>query len=94
MKTLKAKSVDEYIAAFPKKTQALLKQMRAAIKKAAPTAEEIMSRPEVNVGEYVHLVRYSNGLYYCHSLKVRNGGDCKSAAEAAADFWLRAKESK
>ncbi len=43
MKTIKPKSVDEYIAAFPKKTQTLLKQMRATIKKAAPTAEEVIS---------------------------------------------------
>lgn len=43
MKALKAKSVDEYIAAFPKKTQAFLKQMRTTIKKAAPTSEEVIS---------------------------------------------------
>jgi uncharacterized protein YdhG (YjbR/CyaY superfamily) len=43
MKGTKHESVDEYIAAFPKKTQALLKQIRASIKKAAPTAEEVIS---------------------------------------------------
>lgn len=43
MQTIKHTSVDEYIAAFPEKTQALLKQMRATIKKAAPTAEEVIS---------------------------------------------------
>lgn len=43
MKTIKPKSVDEYIAAFPKKTQALLKQMRSTIKKTVPTAEEVIS---------------------------------------------------
>ena len=43
MITIKAKNVDEYIAAFPKATQQLLKQMRATIKKAAPDAEEVIS---------------------------------------------------
>jgi uncharacterized protein YdhG (YjbR/CyaY superfamily) len=36
-------TVDEYIAAFPKKVQQLLKQMRAAVKAAAPKAEEVIS---------------------------------------------------
>jgi uncharacterized protein YdhG (YjbR/CyaY superfamily) len=38
-----ASTVDEYIAAFPKEVQQLLKQMRAAIKAAAPKAEEVIS---------------------------------------------------
>lgn len=33
-------NVDEYISSFPKETQKYLKQIRAAIKKAAPNAEE------------------------------------------------------
>lgn len=36
-------TVDAYIAAFPKEVQQLLKQMRAAIKAAAPKAEEVIS---------------------------------------------------
>lgn len=43
MITIKAKNVDEYIAAFPGATQQLLKQMRATIRKAAPDAEEVIS---------------------------------------------------
>ena len=35
--------VDEYIAGFPKDTQKLLEQLRAAIMKAAPGAEEAIS---------------------------------------------------
>jgi len=38
--TAAPKNVDEYIESFPKETQKYLKQMRAAIKKAAPKAEE------------------------------------------------------
>ena len=34
------KNVDEYINSFPEKTRELLKQIRAAIKLAAPDAEE------------------------------------------------------
>jgi uncharacterized protein YdhG (YjbR/CyaY superfamily) len=40
MKMIKANTVDEYIAAFPVPTQAMLRQMRAIIKKNAPEAEE------------------------------------------------------
>jgi uncharacterized protein YdhG (YjbR/CyaY superfamily) len=36
-------STDAYIASFPKKTQLLLKQVRVAIKEAAPKAEELIS---------------------------------------------------
>lgn len=35
--------VNSYIAAFPKETQKLLKQLRAIIKKTVPGAEEIIS---------------------------------------------------
>jgi uncharacterized protein YdhG (YjbR/CyaY superfamily) len=35
--------VDEYIAAFPPEVQQLLEKMRAAIRKAAPEAEETIS---------------------------------------------------
>jgi uncharacterized protein YdhG (YjbR/CyaY superfamily) len=38
-----AKNVGDYIAVFPKETQTLLRQMRAAIKAAAPGAEEVIS---------------------------------------------------
>ena len=33
-------SIDEYIAAFPKKTQKILVELRVTIKAAAPQAEE------------------------------------------------------
>src|SRR5882757_9693943 len=37
------KDVNEYIAAYPKETQKLIKQFRSTIKKAAPKAEEVIS---------------------------------------------------
>ncbi|MFA5835152.1 MAG: DUF1801 domain-containing protein [Bacteroidota bacterium] len=40
MQTSKTKNIDDYIAHFPNSTQKLLKEMRAAIKKAAPETEE------------------------------------------------------
>lgn len=43
MNTTKPNKVSEYIEDFPKATQALLNQLRAVIKKAAPDAEEIIS---------------------------------------------------
>lgn len=36
-------NMDAYIAGFPEETQAILEQLRAAIKKAAPDAEETIS---------------------------------------------------
>ncbi len=39
----KPKNTDEYIKGFPPKTQKLLKSIRAAIKKSAPKAEEVIS---------------------------------------------------
>ena len=42
-KTIAPVTVDSYIAGFPKKTQELLQQIRATIKKAAPSAEETIS---------------------------------------------------
>jgi uncharacterized protein YdhG (YjbR/CyaY superfamily) len=43
MKTSKAKTIDEYIARFPKDAQKALKQVRATIRKTAPGAEETIS---------------------------------------------------
>lgn len=43
MKTAVAKSVDEYIEAFPKTMQVLLNQMREIILKTAPNAVESIS---------------------------------------------------
>ena len=40
---LKPASVDEYIMGFPKETQKKLEQVRTAVKKLAPTAEEVIS---------------------------------------------------
>ena len=40
MKNVPAENVAAYIAGFPKNVQIMLKQMRAVIKKAAPSAEE------------------------------------------------------
>src|SRR5579863_6432559 len=37
------RSVDEYIASFPKETQRLLSELRKTIKAAAPNAEEVIS---------------------------------------------------
>ncbi len=39
----KKSSIDEYIAGFPKDVQAILKQMRAVIRAAAPDAKEKIS---------------------------------------------------
>ena len=38
-----AKTIDEYIAAFPKEVQEILEKVRATIHKAAPNAEETIN---------------------------------------------------
>ncbi len=43
MNTKKPDTIDEYIDAYPKDIQKLLKQVKTAIKKAAPGAEEVIS---------------------------------------------------
>ncbi len=47
------KSVDDYIATFPKDTQGILQQLRGTIRKALPDAEEVMSynMPAYRLGE-------------------------------------------
>ncbi len=65
MNALKPNSVNEYIESFPKATQTLLKQIRAAIKKAAPLAEEIISyqMPAYkNNGMLVYFAAYKNHI--------------------------------
>jgi uncharacterized protein YdhG (YjbR/CyaY superfamily) len=40
---MKPKNIDEYIASFPAEVQAILQQVRATIRAAAPQAEECIS---------------------------------------------------
>lgn len=61
-------SIDEYIAAFPKETQKILKEIRATIKAAAPTAEEKISYQMPTFflnGNLIHFAAFKNhiGLY-------------------------------
>ena len=42
-KTKLAKNIDEYIAGFPAPVQERMKKLRTTIKKASPTAEEVIS---------------------------------------------------
>ena len=54
-------NIDEYVAGFPAATQKLLEQIRAAIKKAAPAAEEAMKYgiPTFTLnGNLVHFAGY------------------------------------
>lgn len=58
-------TVDEYIAAFPRDVQDILKQVRATIKKAAPDAEEtIKYRIPTFVlnGNLVHFAAFKNHI--------------------------------
>jgi uncharacterized protein YdhG (YjbR/CyaY superfamily) len=59
------RNIDEYIAEFPPEVQAKLQRIRAAIKKAAPKAEEAIkySMPTfVLNGNLVHFAGYKNHI--------------------------------
>ena len=59
------KTIDEYIAQFPKEVQVLLEKMRTIIHKAAPKAEEAMAYgiPTFKLnGNLVHFGGYKNHI--------------------------------
>ena len=65
MERLKASSIDEYIAQFPKEIKGRLEQMRETIRKAAPEAEEAISyaMPTFKLnGNLVHFAGYKNHI--------------------------------
>lgn len=65
----KPKSIEEYIATFPKETQLLLQQVRTTIKNVAPETEETISYGmpayKLNGKALVYFAAYKNhiGLY-------------------------------
>lgn len=64
----KPTTIDEYIADFPRDIQPLLEKVRAAIRKAAPDAEEAikyMMPTYVQKGNLIHFAGYDHhiGLY-------------------------------
>jgi uncharacterized protein YdhG (YjbR/CyaY superfamily) len=65
MKGSTPENIDEYIAGFPKDVQKILKEMRAAIRKAAPEAEEKISYaiPTFALkGNLVHFAAFKNHI--------------------------------
>jgi uncharacterized protein YdhG (YjbR/CyaY superfamily) len=67
MKTSKrqAKTIDEYIALFPKNIQDILEKLRRAIKKSAPKAEETINYgiPTFKLyGNLVHFAAFKNHI--------------------------------
>jgi len=61
----KPKTIDEYIAAFPKEIQELLESVRATIKEAAPDAKETINYqiPTFTLkGNLVHFAAYKNHI--------------------------------
>lgn len=68
MKAKQANTIDEYIAGFPDDVQKSMEKVRAAIRKAAPRAEEVISYqiPTFKLnGNLIHFAGYKNhiGLY-------------------------------
>ena len=59
------KTIDEYIAAFPKEVQEILEKVRATIHKAAPNAKETITygRPTFTLnGNLVHFAAFKKHL--------------------------------
>jgi uncharacterized protein YdhG (YjbR/CyaY superfamily) len=68
MKSPPAESIDAYIADFPENIQKILKTLRAAIRKAAPKAEETIkyAMPTFTLdGNLIHFAAYQKhiGIY-------------------------------
>jgi uncharacterized protein YdhG (YjbR/CyaY superfamily) len=61
-----AKSIDEYIAEFPREVQAVLEEVRAVIRGAAPEAEETISYAiptfDLNGRHLVHFAGYKKHI--------------------------------
>jgi len=65
MKRLTPKTIDEYIAGFPKDIQSKLQALRATIRKAAPDAEEAIKyqMPTFTLtGNLVHFAAFKNHI--------------------------------
>ena len=65
MTTIKAENIDGYIAGFPEYVQRILEQVRAAIKKAAPAAEETIryAMPTFTLNSnLVHFAAFKNHI--------------------------------
>jgi uncharacterized protein YdhG (YjbR/CyaY superfamily) len=56
--------IDEYISTFPESTQQLLQQMRIAISKAAPKAEEAISYAMPTFKLHGNLVHFAGYKYH------------------------------
>lgn len=72
----KTKDIDNYILRFPDKTQKILEKLRVAIKKAAPSAEEVISyqMPAFRFHEIlVYFAAYKNHIgFYPTSSGIEN----------------------
>lgn len=65
MQKIQARNIDEYISAFPTEVQELLHQVRDAVRKAAPKAQETISyfMPTFKFnGTLVHFAGYKNHI--------------------------------
>jgi uncharacterized protein YdhG (YjbR/CyaY superfamily) len=89
------KTMDAYIVSFPKDVQAILRKMRATVKKAAPAAEEAMSYgiPTFKLnGNLVHFAAFERhiGFYPTPSAitKFKKGLSRYKQAKGSVQFPL------
>jgi uncharacterized protein YdhG (YjbR/CyaY superfamily) len=94
----KFKDADSYIAVFPEGTQKKLQQLRSIIKKAAPTAEEVISynMPAYKLnGILVYFAGYENHLgFYPTSSPMQVFKEeltCYKTSKGAIQFLLDEK---
>jgi uncharacterized protein YdhG (YjbR/CyaY superfamily) len=88
--TTRPSTIDQYISSFPEATQVLLQEIRAAIQKAAPNAEECIGYgiPTFKLnGNLVHFAGYKNHLGFYP------GADGIAAFERELSAYKRAKGS-
>ena len=73
MKSIQASTIDEYIAGYPKDVQKKLEEIRTAIKKAAPKAEEAIKYgipTFVLNGNLVHFGGFKNHIGFYPAPRV------------------------
>jgi uncharacterized protein YdhG (YjbR/CyaY superfamily) len=81
-------SIDEYIADFPRDVQPLLEKVRAAIRKAAPNAEEAISYRMPTFRQHGNLIHFAG---YNHHIGLYPGS---RPIEAFKDELTKYKTSK
>ncbi|MFN0178237.1 MAG: iron chaperone [Gemmatimonadales bacterium] len=88
MTRIRHRSVGEYIAAHPKPVQTALKRVRSIIRKALPTAEEVISYQIAGYRLGGRVVIYFAGWKEHYSIYPATGGLVEALGKALARYQV------